>query len=113
MDNTTSLEFAQMVRAAGSQARERGWKVPGFRSPPRKPGVDRTVRYHPTDGTATVSVRVILRPPIHVALDICAGVLVVNDIDPHSPAAGQYRGAVLADLGIPGVPEPDVPAPDL
>jgi hypothetical protein len=53
--------------------------VPGFRTPPRLVGLDRTVRRH-ADG-ATVSVRVRGRPWAATVADMIDGVVAVNDLD--------------------------------
>ena len=52
-----SLAFASAVRTICAATRARHLMVPGFRSPPRRPGLERTLRWRP-DGTATVSVAV-------------------------------------------------------
>ena len=76
---STSLQFAATVRTLGAAARERGLVVPGFRSPPRRPGAERTVR-RAADGTATIAVAVKGRPYQAVVADLIEGVVVVNDI---------------------------------
>ena len=50
-----SLHFAATVRTISAAARARGLTVPGFRSPPRRPGMERTIR-RTAEGAATVSV---------------------------------------------------------
>ena len=57
--------------AAGASA------VPGFRSPPRLPGVDRSIRRRP-DGAAVVAVRVHGRSIEAVVTDMVEGVLAAN-----------------------------------
>ena len=76
---STSLQFAATVRTLGAAVRERGSVVPGFRSPPRRPGAERTLRWAP-DGTATVAVAVRGRPYQAVVADLIEGVVIVNDL---------------------------------
>lgn len=75
----TTLQFATAARAISAGARRAGLVVPGFRTPPRLVGVDRTVRRH-ADG-ATVAVRVRGRPWPAIVADMIDGVVAVNDID--------------------------------
>jgi len=74
-----SLHFAATVRTIGAAARALELVVPGFRSPPRRPGMDRTLRWGP-DGSATVSVTVKGRPFQAVVADMIEGVVTVNDL---------------------------------
>ncbi|NLD77646.1 MAG: hypothetical protein GX643_13370 [Acidimicrobiales bacterium] len=80
MEQSSSLMFAATVRTLASAARERGLVVPGFRSPPRVPGADRTVRRAP-DGRSTVAVVVKGRPYQAVAADMIEGIVIANDLD--------------------------------
>lgn len=75
-----SLQFAATVRTLGAAARERGLVVPGFRSPPRRPGAERTVRFA-ADGTATIAVTVKDRPYQAVVADLIEGIVIVNELD--------------------------------
>lgn len=77
---STSLQFAATVRTLGAAARERGLAVPGFRSPPRRPGAERTLRWAP-DGAATVAVAVKGRPYQAVVADLIEGLVIVNQLD--------------------------------
>jgi hypothetical protein len=76
---STSLQFAATVRTLGAAARARSLVVPGFRSPPRRPGAERTLRYA-ADGTATVAVAVRGRPYQAVVADLIEGVVIVNQL---------------------------------
>ena len=73
----TSLRFASAARTLGEGARRRGLRVPGFRSPPRLDGVERSVRHRP-DGGATVAIRLRGRPWVAVLGDMIEGVIVAN-----------------------------------
>jgi len=91
----TSLHFAAAARALGQVAHGRGLVVPGFRSPPRLAGVERSVRRR-GDGAATVSVRLRGRPWVAVLADMIEGVVVVNDLT--GPAATRCRTALWAQI---------------
>lgn len=86
-----SLQFAATVRVIGAAARARGLVVPGFRSPPRRPGFDRTLRWA-AGGTATVSVAVKGRPLQAVIADLIEGVVIVNQLQ--GAAATRERTAL-------------------
>ena len=79
MDNAASLRFASAVRVLGPAARARGLEVPGFRSPPRVPGAERTLRRR-AGGGATVAVRLHGRPFVAVLADMIEGILVANGL---------------------------------
>ena len=99
----SSLRFAAAARSLGEVARAAGLVVPGFRSPPRIDGVDRTIKRQ-VDGagveSVTVSVRIKGRPWVSVLADMIDGVLVANGLS--GPTAGAARtvmwGAVEADV---------------
>lgn len=90
-----SLQFASTVRTIGSAARQRGLQVPAFRSPPRRPGAERTLRVAP-DGTVTVAVAVKDRPYQAVVADLIEGVVVVNELD--GIAATRLRTALWEEV---------------
>jgi hypothetical protein len=69
VDTSDALRFAETARVLASVARHNGLKVPGFRSPPRLAGVDRTIRWS-ASGTCIVSVRVRGREPDDVTADL-------------------------------------------
>lgn len=71
------LRFAEAVRALGVEARRNGLQMPGFRSPPRLRGVDRSVRRR-SDGGATIAVVVRGRPWPAVIADMVEGIVVAN-----------------------------------
>jgi hypothetical protein len=87
----TSLRFASAARTLGQLARQRGLTVPGFRSPPRLAGVERTVRRRP-DGGATVAIRLRGRPWVAVLGDMIEGVVVANRLT--GSAAHEARTAL-------------------
>ena len=91
----TSLQFASAARTLGRVARDRGLIVPGFRSPPRLDGVERSVRRRP-DGAATVSILLRGRPWVAVLADMIEGVVVVNDLT--GGAATRCRTALWAQI---------------
>lgn len=73
------LRFAEAVRALAVEARRNRLRMPGFRSPPRLNGVDRSVRRR-ADGGATIAVVVRGRPWAAVVADMIEGVLVANGL---------------------------------
>jgi hypothetical protein len=77
VDTSAAVRFSSLARLLAGEARHHGLVVPGFRSPPRLAGVDRTVRWA-ADGTCIVSVRVRGRASADVLADLVEGVLVAN-----------------------------------
>ena len=78
---TGALDFAAAARSLSAATRRLGLVVPGFRTPPRLVGVDRTVRRYPNG--ATVAVRVRGRPRPAIVADMIDGVVVANQLDAH------------------------------
>lgn len=78
-----------------AEARRHGLAVPGFRSPPRLAGVDRTIRWS-ADGTCMVAVRVRGRDVADVIADMVEGVLVANRLT--GQAAVGWRLALRSAL---------------
>jgi hypothetical protein len=97
--DATSLRFADAARILAEACRRRGLEPPAFRSPPARPGVDRTLRRQP-EGGAVVAVRVRGRPYADVAADLVEGVLAANRIAA-SPDAHAVRAELLAAVGVP------------
>lgn len=77
---STSLQFAAVVRILGTAARSLDLVVPGFRTPPRRPGIVRTIR-RAADGAATVAVASKGRPAPAVVADLIEGIVVANQLD--------------------------------
>ncbi len=73
-----TLRFTAVVQIVAAEARQMGMTVPGFRSPPRLPGADRTIRR--VQGAPVVAVRVRGRAFADVVADVVEGVLVANGI---------------------------------
>jgi len=90
------VRFATAARRLGSEARRRGLLVPGFRSPPRLPGVDRTISRRAA-GEAFVAVRVHGRSLEAVVTDMVEGVLAANRVP--AGEASELRHALLAAVG--------------
>lgn len=72
-----SIQFSTTARLLSTEARRAGLVVPGFRSPPRLPGADRSIRRRP-DGAVVVAVRLRGRAVRDIAADMVEGVLVAN-----------------------------------
>ncbi|HEV3225807.1 MAG TPA: hypothetical protein VGZ52_03205 [Acidimicrobiales bacterium] len=90
------LRFAETVRALGTEARRHRLRMPGFRSPPRLHGVDRSVRRR-SDGGATIAVVVRGRPWGAVVADMVEGVIVANALTGRD--ADRARAALWAAVG--------------
>lgn len=91
----TSLRFAAAARELGMVCRRRGLRMPGFRSPPRLGGVNRSLRRR-ADGGATVAVRIRGRPFPAVVADMIEGVVVANELA--GPEADRTRELLWAAL---------------
>jgi len=100
MRDVGAVQFAAAVRSVALEARRLGLEVPGFRSPPRLPGADRTLRRR-AGAAPAVAVRVTGRPFAAVVADLVEGVVVANGLA--GPAADRARrrllDALLPDLG--------------
>lgn len=100
-----SLRFAAAARALGEAARSLGLLVPGFRSPPRLDGVDRTLRRGGPDGDEIViAVRLAGRPWVSVLADMVEGVIVANRLT--GPAAGTARTRLWSAVEAEAAPDP-------
>lgn len=95
-----SLRFAAAVRTLAVEARSLGLEVPGFRSPPRIAGADRSLRRRPGASPA-VAVRLAGRPFGAVAADMVEGVVVANGLSGRRAAEVRSRliAALVADEG--------------
>jgi hypothetical protein len=89
---TLSVRFAEAARRLGAVAHGAELRVPAFRSPPRVPGVDRTIRRFP--GGTVVAVRIEGRAWDAIVADMVEGVLVTNRLD--QAAAATMRGRLRA-----------------
>jgi hypothetical protein len=83
-----ALRLAEAVRDLGDEARVLGLTMPGFRSPPRLRGVQRSIRRWPS-GQATVAVVLRGRPWPAVLADLVEGIVTANGLT--GPAADQAR----------------------
>ena len=77
MERATAVHFSAIARALAIETRRLGLVAPGFRSPPRRLGLLRTIR-RSTGGAAVVAVRLGGRPVSAVAGDMVDGVLAAN-----------------------------------
>ena len=75
---STALRFAETARVLSNAARACGAVAPGFRSPPKSLGRDRSIQ-RSTSGPM-VAVRLRGRPFVAVQADLIEGVVVVNDL---------------------------------
>jgi hypothetical protein len=90
---SSALDLAGAVRVIGATVKAMGFDAPGFRSPPRLVGVDRSIRRRRSPSgsgiSAVVSVRVKGRPWAAVLADMIEGVVVANELTP--PDADRVR----------------------
>lgn len=94
--NRSALDFAHVARALSREARRRGLVAPGFRSPPRIVGVDRSLR-RLEGGGAVVAVQLKGRPWQAVLGDMIEGVVVANGLQP--PHADRLRNELWSVVG--------------
>jgi hypothetical protein len=87
MNNSTFVNAANLL---GAVAGRFGLIAPGFRTPPRIVGVQRTVRRRPGGGLVAVAVK--NRPAAAVLADMIDGVIVVNNIG--APESDTVRAAL-------------------
>jgi len=98
MQQSSSLRFARAVQALAQAARALGLVVPGFRSPPRLVGVQRSIKRW--SGGATVAVVVRGRPWAAVQADLVEGIVAANGLS--SPASDRARADLW--LALEGAP---------
>ena len=72
----TSLRFARLARSLAEAARAQGLRAPTFRSPPRLPGVTRSIVRRGPEVTVAVALRD--RPWPAVVADMVEGVVAAN-----------------------------------
>jgi hypothetical protein len=90
MGETSTTLFTEAARVLANAAHESGVIVPGFRTPPRIVGRDRTIRRSTTGEGGVVAVRLRGRPFTAVIADMIEGVIVLNRLTP--PQSDQLRG---------------------
>lgn len=76
-DSTSATDFALISRLLTDAAAAFGGTAPGFRSPPRIPGVQRSVTRN-RDGSVTVAVAVRGRPVMAVVADLIDGIILTS-----------------------------------
>ena len=86
---SATAQFASAARVLSQRAAELDLVVPGFRSPPRIVGVNRTIRRSRDSEGGVVAVRLTDRPFTAAVGDMIEGVLVINRLEP--PLADQMR----------------------
>jgi hypothetical protein len=107
MEIATTTRFAEAARSLARAARVVGASCPSFRSPPRRTGVDRTIKRW--DGGATVAVRLKGRAWPAVLADMVEGVVVANRLA--GPAADELRTALWDAVADPPAPPARRPNP--
>jgi hypothetical protein len=82
MTPSATMQFTAAARVLAQAAAECQLVVPGFRSPPRVVGVNRTIRRAHTGEGGVVAVRLIDRPLAVILGDMIEGVIVINNLNP-------------------------------
>ena len=93
-----TVRFSNSARQIGRAARDAGLDVPTFRSPPRQPGMVRTIRR--SENGVTISIAIRDRPWSHVLADLIDGVVAANGLAP--PEAIRVRTMLWAALETEG-----------
>jgi hypothetical protein len=75
----TATDFAAIGRILADAAADREIEGPAFRSPPRLPGVQRSVTRN-RDGSVTVAVKVRSRPILAVLADMIDGLVLASGL---------------------------------
>jgi hypothetical protein len=97
MEPATAARFAIAARSLAEAARSLGLVAPGFRSPPRLVGADRSLRRH--GGRSTVAVRLRGRSWLPVLADMVEGVVVANALT--GPGAARAREQLWSAVSPP------------
>ena len=95
MEVVSSLQFAAAARTVAAACRSAGVAAPGFRSPPKQPGLDRSLRRRP-GGSAIVAVRLGDRPFVAVLADMVEGTVAANGLS--GAEAARCRAALWEAL---------------
>lgn len=93
------MRFAEIARRLGVATRAAGLTVPAFRTPPRRPGVPRTIRRLP--GGPVVAVVIRDRTFADVVRDMVEGVVVANHLQ--GAGANEIRDALMQAVAPPTV----------
>jgi len=96
MSGTRTTLFASAARVLAQSAGELDLVVPGFRSPPRMVGVNRTVRRALDGQGGVVAVRIVDRPFTAVIGDMIEGIIRINNLS--LAEADRVRTALWATM---------------
>jgi hypothetical protein len=91
----TAVRFSESVRTVVTLARRGGLLTPVFRSPPNRPGVDRTIRWRGARAPVVAITRRD-RPLAAVQADMIEAVVVTNGL--HEQRADRFRRAAWGAL---------------
>lgn len=82
MSSSATTKFTAAARVLAQRAAELNLVVPGFRSPPRIVGVNRSIRRARDGEGGVVAVRIADRPFTAAVGDMIEGVLFINRLEP-------------------------------
>lgn len=85
-----TAQFSSTVRLLAEEARRAGLAVPGFRSPPRLPGVSRSIRRLPA-GASVVAVAIRGRTTGDILADLIEGIVTCNALEGQEAEAARER----------------------
>lgn len=94
-ERASAIRFSDSVRTVVALSKRGGLSAPVFRSPPRRPGVDRTIRRR-GDRPPVVAIARSGRPLAAVLSDVIEAVVVANDLD--GCRADRFRRAAWSEL---------------
>jgi hypothetical protein len=89
MSSSSTTKFTAAARILAQRSAELDLVVPGFRSPPRIVGVNRTIRRSRDSEGGVVAVRLSDRPFTAAVGDMIEGVICINRLEP--PEADRIR----------------------
>ncbi len=102
-----ALVFAWAAHVLGLEARRLGLVCPGFRSPPKRPGIDRSLRRRRAGAAPVIAVRLGGRCAEAVVADMVQGVVVVNGCTGSDAERRRHQlRAALGSLSVPTFPGP-------
>ena len=102
---TSATKFTAAARVLAAAVADMQLVVPGFRSPPRIIGVNRTIKRSRETAGGVVAVRLSDRPFTAVIGDMIEGVLAINQLSvPEADAARTYLWRVMLQFTVEHTP---------
>lgn len=92
-----TAQFSSTVGLLAEEVRRTGLEMPGFRSPPRLPGVNRSIRRLPA-GSSVVAVTLRGRSADDVVADMIEGIVACNHLE--GPQAEMIRDRLYGAVSL-------------